>query len=232
MNAQVVDEHLILDKIRDTGYVELTTPHQASPGYLELVIAIRQTPTEQHFDPEAVEVRLVYGDNTVRETTIRLTNPPAGVRQVCPGPVTLIDRIGKRVDFFSFGGQLKVFTRPREAICWLHSTAPILELTGQAQKNFSDLLVYETEASLARLEARWEGRHSDFLKRLAATDSLQLYAACISACLDQQERLRRRQGGAYQDNHRTFRHHLTWEKNWLTHVGQWHTVSLNSLLAQ
>ena len=231
MNAQV-DESLIRDRVKDSGYVELSRPHENSPGYLELVVAIRQTPTELHFDPEAIHLRLVYRDDTVRETTIMLTNPPLDVRQVCPGPVTLVDRIGKRVDFFVFGGQLKVFTRPCEAICWLHSPAPILELAGQAQENFSDQLIYETEAALARLGARWEGRHSAFLSRLAKVDSLQLYAASISACIEQQDRLRRRHSGVYQGNHQAFYHHLTREKNWLAQAGCWHTHHLNDLLAQ
>ena len=231
MNAQV-DESLIRDRVKDSGYVELSRPHENSPGYLELVVAIRQTPTELHFDPEAIHLRLVYRDDTVRETTIMLTNPPLDVRQVCPGPVTLVDRIGKRIDFFVFGGQLKAFTRPHETICWLHSSAPILELTGQAQENFSDQLVYETEALLARLGAGWAGRHSAFLTRLAKIDSLQLYAACISACLDQQDRLRCRQSGAYQGNHQAFYHYLAREKNWLKQAGQWQAHHLNGLLAQ
>jgi hypothetical protein len=93
----------VLDEMEDWGYYLLPRAHLHSPGHTGLRIAIRGTPTKLHFDPELVRLRLRDKTGSADWTTLELGSPDQGTRRVCPGRVTVRDRLDKRVHFFTFG---------------------------------------------------------------------------------------------------------------------------------
>jgi hypothetical protein len=49
-----VDESSLLRQVAGWGYYLLPRSHPHSPGHPGLLIAIRQKPTEKHFDPQSI----------------------------------------------------------------------------------------------------------------------------------------------------------------------------------
>lgn len=223
-------EQFDLQTIENLGYYLLPKSHPHSPGYPGLFVILRERPSESHFDPESMHLRLREQDfpqlnpaltaKRARDVhanwiTLRLNSPISDTRHVCPGEVTLTDRRGKRVQFFTFGGSLTVIAVPHRRIYALRSPAPILELQGDAE-SVPDQLAAEVEALLARFEARWQTRRAGFIRRLASLDPFQFYAACLEDILARLERspaLRRSWPG--------FHGALQEEQQWLAQSGQW-----------
>lgn len=180
-------EETILHQVEPWGYYLLPRPHPDSPGYAGLVVAIRDQPTGLHFDPETMEIRLLDGDGVVRRTLLTLDTPFSGSRRVCPGRVTLHDRVDKRIELFTFGGSLEAVAVPGETVYLLRSPAPILELNPGVE-SFSDQLASETEVTLAKIQARW-GRNDDgYARRLAQIEAGRFYVASVQSILTRYER--------------------------------------------
>ena len=133
--------------MEDWGYLALHKPHPESPGHRQLLVALRKKPTGMHFDPE--EIRLWIRDEFgLAEWTALAMKPllvPPEPKRVCPGPVVLIDRKGKRVSFFTFGDSLDVIFGSGEVVCSVQSPAPILRVTEPPQDAAGHLAV-EVEA--------------------------------------------------------------------------------------
>jgi hypothetical protein len=182
-----MNEESLFDLMKDWGYYTLETPHPGSPGYTGLVVAIRKQPTAKHFDPETVHLcrRDDYG--LPKGTTLSLISPLAEeAGTVCPGIIRLRDRIGKEVDFYTFGGSLETAVRPGEMVVVVRSPAPILELTDK-EETVQDELAAETGALLGRVEINWLEDEKGFSHRLASVDPLQLYVATVNSLLQQFE---------------------------------------------
>ncbi len=99
-----------------------------------LVIALRATPTERHYDPEAVS----YWRTDVRlrgrrvEATLATLPPPTSAYSW--GPIELVDRFGVTNTFFSVGGTLAAErTAADTAILAFSSPAPIVPRGGHSQ---------------------------------------------------------------------------------------------------
>jgi hypothetical protein len=164
------------------GYHLLPKRHPTSPGYMGLLVAMRDSPTRRHYDPETMKLRLASGQDTVKLVTLRRNDQPVESLRVCPGQVTLADRISKEVNFFSFGGRLDASPVLNETIYVLTSPGPVLDLNN-GLGSISDQLFSETRGLLARWAAAWESDEG-FYRRLVQTDPLQLYLACLQNLLE------------------------------------------------
>lgn len=162
------------------GYVYYPPEHPRNPGHPRLDIFLRSEPTQEHFDPERVIVKVVSAYGGLEE--LRITHPWEGQRQhhVAAGRVIMQDRIGKEAESFCFGGKLTVQTEagqePTLTTCVLTSPAPILALDGTSA---ASLLATEVEVVLAERRAAWLQEPDELERRLAAADPLLLYHALL-----------------------------------------------------
>ncbi|MFN8455411.1 MAG: hypothetical protein U0401_12215 [Anaerolineae bacterium] len=208
------DPSAILHQMADWGYHLLPPAHPHSPGYTGLLVAFRPQPTRVHYDPESLHLRLRQ-DNLADWETLTIDSPLHPSQQVCPGPVTLRDRLDKRVDFFTFGGTLTVEADPGEVVYLLESPAPVLELT-PSEDDLGRLLAVEVEMMLSVFQARWGADDRGFLERLAQLEPFQFYTASLESILMRYERSHALKEG----NHHLFTA-LSREKEWLIETGQW-----------
>ena len=172
----------VLYEMEDWGYYLLPQAHSHSPGYTGLRIAIRSSPTQLHFDPESIRLRLRDKTGSANWTTLELESPDRGTLHVCPGRVIVRDRLDKRVHFFTFGGSLDVGFAPGVIVYSLLSPAPILELT-EPEESIPDQLACETEGLMGELQVSWGSNDEGFVRRLAQVDSLQFYLASLHSIL-------------------------------------------------
>ena len=142
-----------------------------------LLVALRDQPTLEHFDPEEVtfwEARDGRGRGAFidRETSLPLTRPFAW------GRIEVTDRIPESNQFLSFGGTLLAEAcDERETLLAFTSRAPIVRWAGHSQG--VDPLADEIGSFFARLMVPidfQDGAES----RIAATDPEAFYAAFLA----------------------------------------------------
>ncbi|RLT34907.1 MAG: hypothetical protein DWI57_16035 [Chloroflexi bacterium] len=148
------------------------------PAYT-LTIIIRDVPTEAHYDPEAIQLCLLTPEQVVQRTKLTRQRHPAHERRVCPGPIHVIDRLGKQLAFFSYGGILHCAEDVVKSVFFLTSSAPILEM-GEELNSFPALLAAESEAHLAIIHAQWASNDAGFSQRLIDTEPLALFRALLA----------------------------------------------------
>ncbi|MGZ6267692.1 MAG: hypothetical protein ACXWNR_03910 [Candidatus Limnocylindrales bacterium] len=130
---------------------QLVEPDRTNGGEVaHLLVALRPAPTLKHFDPEAIEYWVTEG---ARGRAFRLDResrlPVAG--DYSWGRIAIIDRLGVRNDFISFGGALRAQMAPDGAVLVdFGSHAPILRWSGHSQE--TDPLAAEAGAFVARLK--------------------------------------------------------------------------------
>lgn len=210
------EEQSILKLIEHWGYYLLPKSRPQSPGYTGLLVAIRERPTGMHFDPEKVRIRL--RDPVEDRCDWRLVSRLSPVREavrVCPGLVSLADRVGKRVDFFSYGGWLESTQGPGELVYSLRSRAPVLRIT-ENEETVANQLAAESEALLAEIEAGWLPRDEPFRHRLAHLDPLQAYLGTLCSLMNSYEQQPGRRT-AFRELHDA----LEAEVEWLVYHGVW-----------
>jgi hypothetical protein len=228
-----MEEQSILHLMENWGYYLLPKSHPDSPGYTGLLVAIRKQPTEKHFDPQSMRLRLRDKYEQAKWTTLWLHSPvelpiKASIR-ACPGEVILRDRTDKRADFFVFGGSLEAVSVPGETVYSLRSPAPILQLTDDPE-SVPDQFASETEALIGELQVRWGSDEEGFALRLAQVDPFQFYLATLQSLIARYER---EDHHALQDAFHEFYFALRNEKRWLEERRQWPAIlpTLEELLA-
>lgn len=214
MPDNTFDASVILKQMAAWGYHLLPPAHPQSPGHNGLLIAFRPQPTRVHYDPESLHIRLNQNGLASWETlTIGSARRP--LQQVCAGPLTVRDRLEKRVDFFSFGGSLIAEADPQEVVYYLESPAPILDLSN-SQADIGRLLAVEVELMLSVFQARWGHDERGFFERLAQVEPLNFYTASLESILMRYER-----SHALKNNYHSLFLALSREKAWLIETGQW-----------
>ena len=183
-----------------------------------MLVALRKRPTGMHFDPEEIRlwVRDEYG--LAEWTTLALKpllEPSPEPRRVCPGPIVLIDRKGKRVPFFTFGGTLNVIFGTGEVVCSFRSPAPILRVTEPPQDAAGHLAV-EVEALMGEAHAQWGMEDEEYLERIAEVDPFRLYVASINTILARFEA-----HPMLQEENPDLYKLVRDEQRWLEETGQW-----------
>jgi hypothetical protein len=227
-----MEEQSILQFMEKWGYYLLPKSHPDGPGYTGLLVAIRKQPTEKHFDPQTMRLRLRDKHNEATWTTLGLHSPVElpieASLHACPGEVILRDRTDKRVNFFIFGGSLEAVSVPGETAYSLRSPAPILQLTDDPE-SVPDQLASETEALIGELRVRWGSDEKGFDRRLAQVDPFQFYLATLQAILSRYERDHHTLEEAFHEFYLALRH----EKGRLMERGQWPATlpTLGELLA-
>ena len=210
-----MNEQRVVELIKNWGYYTLPKPHPDSLGHSGLLVAIRKESTGKHFDPQTLHLRLRDEYSGVRWRALSWLSPLEGPGHVCPGIVTLQDRSGKQVEFFTFGGSLEVTLEPEKMVYSLRSPAPVLELTAP-KETVPDQLAAETEELLGRIEVKWGTDEKGFSQRLAEVDSLQFYLATLGSILHHYE-----QAHILEETYHELFAALQREREWLVEKHLW-----------
>jgi hypothetical protein len=171
---------------KDLGYILYPPRRPLEPGYPRLDVILRATPTGQHFDPIRVHLDVVVSQQDM--TCLAIEPPWDGLNDytVCAGIVDLIDKKGKHLDAFTFGGALHIQNEEEQTLLVLTSPAPILL---PAESRLDQLLVDEVKIVLAERQAIREVEPGLFEKLLIAAPPLELYHAIGVAVLERYHRL-------------------------------------------
>ena len=202
-------------KKREYGYYFHSREYSSSPGHPRLDVLLRSVPTGKHFDPEKISITVVSEDRGAE--LLRAHHPWPGQEQyrACAGRVILQDRRGKKVEVFTFGGDLRIESEEMLTACVLTSPAPILERTGTS--SIPELLAEETEIIFAERRADWGPDHSTFKDRLTAADPFILYCICLESLKEKFEQYPPREDEFIQQ----FVHFLNTEIKTLHELDKW-----------
>lgn len=208
-------------------YRILPPSHASSPGYRGLIVTLHGPAFGFPSVIETLHIRLRDDEGLASWCTLDwrsdiLKNPLT----LCMGRLTLCERSDRRIVFFSFGGALVANVQTEQAVCEIHSTAPILGVTFPLHASSAQLAA-EAEALLAEAEARWEPNEDGFFRRLAELDPLRCYQAVLQSLYSRYEQvaaLRETLQPLYEIIHR--------EMEWFRETGQWpqDAVGLEELL--
>lgn len=210
-------ESHLANQMEHWGYFLLPKVRVHCPGYSGLLVAMRETPTQAHFDPEVMRVR--YADQSdAGWATIKLHSALEDGRHVLAGRIIVSDRVDKRVEFFTFGSSITVETTPHEVIYSVTSTAPILELTDDTE-NTANQIASEAEGVIAVCKASYAQHDDQVEAKFAVADPMALYVTALRLLIRHYERRQSLREG----------HHLTYailteERKWLLENGQWQTA--------
>jgi hypothetical protein len=221
-----MNEQSLLQQMEHWGYYFLPKAHAHSPGYTGLLVAMRDKPTGQHFDPVSLHLKLCE-NGRASSRTLHIDSAIGHTLPISPGRVILRDLKHKEVEFFTFGGWIEAVSVPGETVYSLRSAAPVLAITGMPH-NVSDRLAFEIEGLLARFAAQWGLNQDGFVCRLGGLNTGPFYAACIETLL-----VRFQENRALREAYRPLFAALRHEKQWLQESEQWPALlpSLDSMMA-
>lgn len=174
------------------------------PGPARLLVAMRDTPTFQHYDPEAVEYWVSESGCGTRRTLNRQTRLPIDT-EFSWGLVRIVDRLQVTNEYLTFGGRLSADLVDGVAIAVFTSPAPLLRRGGHSQgwdhgaealgAFFSRFLLavdyapgFEGRAAQAEPIARYAAFVTDSARRYRASARLRAGHAELWALLQAEER--------------------------------------------
>jgi len=178
LDSSLTDVTLYDCGIDKWGYYLLPLSHPGSLGVSGLIVTIRAKPTEKHFDPEKILLTAMGTNGQPEHMALEYRLHNSLCPRVCPGRICLIDRVGKVVEFFTFGGVIEVVERADETIYSLRSTAPIFMLLSDTG-SLADQFVEEVEVEFNTLRALSGTQDSEFECALAGFDAKTLYEVTI-----------------------------------------------------
>jgi len=172
--ALTIDEAAGL--MADYGFVAFRTPPNAEVTDSCLMAMIRDAPTRRHFDAETVSYWVMGNGHGQTQLLDREARTPIS-RPFSWGRIRLVDRLGMRNSFVSFGGWLTGERVGADALLFIfRSAAPILRLPGHSQR--SDLLSDDALSFFGRLVPRlWSSPAHERLVGSVPPDDL--YAAFL-----------------------------------------------------
>ena len=144
MSAEEAARH-----VERLGFVDVNGTAPQAPGGANLVVAIRERPTLEHFDPERIEHWTAaagrgHPAELTRQTPVPLERPFAW------GTIRVVDRLEVFNSFLTFGGTVRAAELDAATtIVVFSSHAPILRSTGHSQQ--VDLSTGEVGAFFARM---------------------------------------------------------------------------------
>jgi hypothetical protein len=176
----MADVHAGQTPSQEYGYLLYPPRRPSEPGHSGLEVYLRQQPSQHHFDPDQVHLLAATSEGGLE--TMKISHPWMGVNQwrACAGQVDLLDRKGKHVDLFTFGGELqvdKIDDHSTQVI--LKSEAPIL--LSQSHTSSINLFIQEVEILLAQSRAEWCRERESFDHCLACLEPFDLYRMCLAA---------------------------------------------------
>lgn len=161
------------------GYLFFPRADQSDIGHARLDVTLRPQPTEEHYDPEELRLRVATEDGGVEHLMVR--HPWVGKTRyrATVGHILLRDRKRKTVAAFTYGGEFRVQSREASTESALSSSAPILRLDGT--ESVPELLAQETKVLLAEIASSSNRSRLELEQSLAQAEPSRLYGACLKA---------------------------------------------------
>ncbi len=200
----------------DLGYHFYPSEHPDLPGHLRLDVTIYREPTLEHFDPKKASFEVADPELGIEHAHIKHPWPGPERLQATAGYIRLLDRRGRVVEAFTFGGSLEVEVHPDHTRCSLVSPAPIFHVTDK--QDLPALLVTEFEALLAIRRAGWSGADVDFNRQLAGLPPLVLFAVGLD---EVEARLQQSSVTLRGDQYWQMRHVVNELRRQLQEAGNW-----------
>jgi hypothetical protein len=130
MEPQIAE---LLGRMAHLGFL-LETPLPERPGAARLIVALRDHPTLDHFDPEVVTFWRTGEDRRGHLADLTLETRTPLRAEFSWGRVEVVDRLGVENVFATLGGELRMDkVRAGLAIAAFTSPGPILRLGGHSQ---------------------------------------------------------------------------------------------------
>jgi hypothetical protein len=171
------------DPSPDLGYRYLPGFYPMPSSYGALEVFLRRRATGEHFDP--VQLDLAVCSSADESQHLQLSHPWSSSTsfQALSGRVIITDRNRKKVEGYTFGGELRIDSREQVTIARLTSPAPIFDLMPPHKEPSLPLLVEEVEILLAERRAAWADKPLALNARWCTVDPLKLYAACMAGLM-------------------------------------------------
>lgn len=123
----------LIGRMAHLGFL-LETPTAQRPGAARLIVAFRDRPTLEHFDPELVTFWRTGEDRRGHATDLTLESRTPLRAEFSWGRISVVDRLGIENVFATLGGELRMDqVRAGLAIAAFASPGPILRLGGHSQ---------------------------------------------------------------------------------------------------
>jgi hypothetical protein len=128
--TEPIDAHLAARLLSGWGFViQPDLPDTAGDAYL--LVAMRQAPELDHFDPERIELWVSRGTHGTRLELTKASCPYDG--DFSWGTIVIEDRLGVTNDYVSTGGHITVRDVEGMTVAIFASPAPILRRGGHSQ---------------------------------------------------------------------------------------------------
>lgn len=214
--GQPATEAEILACVDPWGYCLQPKFHPGGIGFSGLLVAIRPHPTEAHYDPESVQLRLRDEHGAAQWVSLHQRPPFQGRLRVCAGHITLDDRREKKVEFFTFGGEIRPVFTETVTVYAITSPVPILGITPPSLNTVAEKLALKAETAMARGDACWGRDRTGFRQRLGSVEPLMLYAAILEGVLCRED-----MPPILCARNRTLAQAARLERRWLQESGRW-----------
>jgi hypothetical protein len=169
------------------GYVLHPARRHSEPGYARLEVWLSDHASGLHFDPLHIRLPVAGEEGGYNWATIDHPYIGATRLRICAGPVDVIGFGEKRLEAFTFGGELVIRPGEESTLASLSSAAPVLvRVSSQAASIF---LMEEAELLLALRRGVWDEQPGEFDQRLLAADPLELYHALLMAIVERMDSL-------------------------------------------
>lgn len=117
--------------LADLGFlVSPDLPDRPGPAYL--LVAMRESPTLRHYDPEAVEYWVNASGRGVRRTLTRSSRLPIDT-EFSWGMIRIVDRLKVTNEYLTFGGRVSAGLVDGTVLAVFTSPAPLLRRGGHSQ---------------------------------------------------------------------------------------------------
>jgi hypothetical protein len=155
----------------------LLSPFPGHSGDANLLVALRERPSGDHFDPELIRFWRTGEDHRGHADELTLTSALPTRRAFSWGKLEIADRFGVRNEFVSMGGTLTADRMPGGVAVVLQSTAPILRMGGHSQA--VDRIALEMAAFFGRIMVPIDFQ-AGAETEVSAASPLERYAAFIA----------------------------------------------------
>ena len=102
------------------------------PGPASLIVALRASPTMEHYDPEAIDYWVSENGRGERRTITHTTTMPRS-EAYSWGLIRLVDRLGISNEYLTFGGHLDAALIDGVVVAAFASPAPLFRRGGHSQ---------------------------------------------------------------------------------------------------
>ena len=176
-SARLFDMREAAGHLAHLGFLLVNGSHPEEPGGAQLLIALRDQPTLEHFDPENIEHWIASGGKGRLSQLTRATATPLD-RPFAWGTIRAIDRLDVFNSFLSFGGRIRLESvDTATTVAVFDSPAPIVRWSGHSQS--VDPLTGEIGAFFARMRIPIDYTPGAE-QRIAGATPMALYAAMLA----------------------------------------------------